>query len=134
MREYDVIVLGAGAAGMTAAFVAAREGARVLLVEKTPFVGGTTAKSGGVIWVPNNRFMAQAGVADSADAGIAYLDAVCEDLPGSSHEKRLAYVQEAPKMMNKFFFSAAALAIMRQGQRLRQETTMRLTQHLLRRM
>jgi len=68
-EAYDVIVVGAGAGGMTAAAVAAAEGASVLVVEKTDFVGGTTAWSGGMVWIPANHQMQSAGMADSlADA------------------------------------------------------------------
>ena len=49
---YDVVVLGAGGAGMAAALVAAIDGARVLLVERTAYVGGTTAWSAGSTWIP----------------------------------------------------------------------------------
>ncbi|HEX8808846.1 MAG TPA: FAD-dependent oxidoreductase, partial [Xanthobacteraceae bacterium] len=49
--EYDVIVLGAGAAGMTAASVAAAEGLSVIIIEKSQFIGGTTAVSGGMVWI-----------------------------------------------------------------------------------
>src|ERR1700730_9025205 len=51
---YDVVVIGAGAGGMTAAVVAAAEGLSVLLIEKTEFVGGTTAWSGGMVWIPGS--------------------------------------------------------------------------------
>jgi len=54
---YDVVVIGAGAGGMTAAAVAASEGLSVLLIEKTEFVGGTTAWSGGMVWIPANAHM-----------------------------------------------------------------------------
>jgi len=60
-NEYDVIVLGAGAGGMTAAAVAAAEDLRVLLVEKSGEVGGTTAISGGMVWIPANAKMLAAG-------------------------------------------------------------------------
>jgi 3-oxosteroid 1-dehydrogenase len=96
-ETFDWVVVGSGAGSMASALVMRAAGKSVLILEKTPFVGGTTAKSGGVIWVPNNRFM---NGADSAAGAIVYLDAVCEDLPGSSHEKRLAYVTEAPKMID----------------------------------
>lgn len=65
--EYDAIVVGAGAGGLTAACVAAAEGLKTLLVEKSPLVGGTTAVSGGMVWIPANPKMAAAGVEDSVD-------------------------------------------------------------------
>jgi succinate dehydrogenase/fumarate reductase flavoprotein subunit len=70
---FDIVVVGAGAAGLTAAAVAAAAGQRVLLLEHTPWVGGTTAISGGMVWVPANHKMAQLGLADSADAARTYL-------------------------------------------------------------
>jgi succinate dehydrogenase/fumarate reductase flavoprotein subunit len=70
---YDVIVVGAGAGGMTAAAVAAAEGASVLVVEKTEFVGGTTAWSGGMVWIPANAHMQGAGLADSLAKAKEYL-------------------------------------------------------------
>ena len=72
--EYDAIVVGAGAAGLTAACVAAAEGLRTLLLEKSPLVGGTTAVSGGMVWIPANPKMAAAGIADSVDDARRYLE------------------------------------------------------------
>ena len=63
--EADVVVIGSGAAGLTAALAAHEGGAKVLLLEKAKTVGGATAVSGGVVWVPNNHHMAGVGVADS---------------------------------------------------------------------
>jgi succinate dehydrogenase/fumarate reductase flavoprotein subunit len=71
--EYDTIVLGAGAAGMTAAAVAAAEGLRALLIEKSAQVGGTTAVSGGMVWIPANAKMAGAEIADSVEQAQLYL-------------------------------------------------------------
>jgi succinate dehydrogenase/fumarate reductase flavoprotein subunit len=71
--EYDVVVLGAGAGGMTAACVAAAEGLRVVLIEKSPFVGGTTAVSGGMVWIPANSKAALAGMADTTERARLYL-------------------------------------------------------------
>ena len=56
--DYDVVVMGSGAAGLTAALVAARAGNRVALLEKAGHFGGTTAISGGGIWIPALRAMA----------------------------------------------------------------------------
>jgi 3-oxosteroid 1-dehydrogenase len=108
-ESYDWVVAGSGAGSFVSALVMRKAGKSVLVLEKTPFVGGTTAKSGGVIWVPNNRFMVAAGDQDSAEAGITYLDSVCEDLPGSSHEKRLTYVTQAPKMIDFLVGEGVAL-------------------------
>jgi len=57
-ETYDVVVIGSGAAGMTAALTAATLGQRVLLAEKTAFFGGGCAVSGGVVWIPQNAPMA----------------------------------------------------------------------------
>ena len=73
--SYDVIVIGAGAGGMTAAAVAAAEGLRVILIEKTEFVGGTTAWSGGMVWIPANGKMRAAGIDDSVGDAARYLAA-----------------------------------------------------------
>lgn len=73
---YDLIVVGAGAAGMTAAAVGATEGLRVLLLEKAAQVGGTTAWSGGMVWTPANRLTAEAGQPDTLDAARQYLGQV----------------------------------------------------------
>ena len=70
---YDVVVIGAGAGGMTAAAVAAAEGLRVLVIEKTEFVGGTTAWSGGMVWIPVNGKMKPAGLDDSLPEAASYL-------------------------------------------------------------
>lgn len=79
---YDVVVLGAGAGGMTAACVAAAEGLRVLVVEKSSLVGGTSAISGGMVWMPANAKMAEAGIDDSQEAARAYLAAT---VPETAH-------------------------------------------------
>ena len=69
--KVDLVVLGAGAGGMTAALTAATLGASVLVVEKTDLVGGTSARSAGSVWLPNSRHC-PAG-ADSFDDALAYL-------------------------------------------------------------
>jgi 3-oxosteroid 1-dehydrogenase len=75
--SFDIVVMGSGAAGLTAALAAAVAGARVLALEKTALVGGTTAISGGQLWVPGHRLMAPAG--DSLQAAAEYLAAVTLD-------------------------------------------------------
>ncbi len=72
----DVLVVGAGAGGMTAALVCALQGLDVLLCEKSEQVGGTTATSAGTIWVPGTRQAREAGMTDTIAEARRYLDAI----------------------------------------------------------
>src|SRR5260370_42711538 len=74
--ELDVIVVGSGAEGMTAALAAAHHGLRTVVVEKTGSFGGSTARSGGGIWAPGNEVLRRAGVRDTPEQARAYLDHV----------------------------------------------------------
>lgn len=74
--EVDVIVLGSGAAGLVAALAASDAGATVALFERASLLGGATAISGGVCWVPMNHHMDEAGIADSREDALGYLDAL----------------------------------------------------------
>jgi len=78
-ETYDVVVIGSGAAGMTAALTAATLGQRVLLAEKTAFFGGGCAVSGGVVWIPQNAPMAGLGLSDTTAAARQYLRKVVGD-------------------------------------------------------
>ena len=101
-ETFDFVIVGSGGGAMAAALFMRAQGKSVVVLEKTALLGGTTSKSGGVMWIPNNRFMKEAGVSDSADAAISYLDAVVEgvpDAPGASRARRVAYVAEAPNML-----------------------------------
>ena len=71
--RFDVVVLGSGAAGLTAALAAADAGASVGLFEKAELLGGTTALSSGVVWLPANPIAAAAGVEDSRAQALDYL-------------------------------------------------------------
>ena len=75
-HEYDVVIVGSGAAGLSAALRAGHLGANVLVIEKAPIIGGTTAMSGGCIWVPNHHHQARLGVQDSVDDAMNYIRAV----------------------------------------------------------
>src|SRR5690606_32615032 len=90
---YDLIVVGAGAGGMAAAATAASRGCKVLLLEHSDRIGGTTAISGGMVWIPANHMMASGGVQDTPDEAWQYLSAT---VPDAADDPRLrAYVQEA---------------------------------------
>lgn len=72
-RECDVLVVGSGAGGMSAAVVAAHHGLSVILAEKEPVFGGTTARSGGWLWIPDNPLERAAGMPDSIEEARTYL-------------------------------------------------------------
>lgn len=72
---YDVVVIGSGAAGLTAAVRAAHGGRSVAVLEKAALLGGTSSAGGGVIWAPDNHLAKEAGFVDSKSSGAAYLRA-----------------------------------------------------------
>jgi 3-oxosteroid 1-dehydrogenase len=71
--DADVLVVGSGAAAYSAAITARAHGAEVLMIERASLPGGTTLKSGGGFWVPNNRFQREKGVTDERDDAIRYM-------------------------------------------------------------
>jgi len=101
---HDVIVVGSGAAGAMAALRAAERGLSVLIVEKAHKYGGTSATSGGVLWVPNHQL---GGNDDSREQALKYLGAVA----GSSAqcERLEAYVDQAPQMVR--FMKSLGIAV-----------------------
>ena len=66
--QCDALVVGSGAAGMSAAITAASEGLKVLVIEKEPKFGGSTARSGGWLWIPNTALAKEQGIYE-AEAG-----------------------------------------------------------------
>ncbi len=76
---FDVVVVGTGAAGLSAALSASARGARVLVIEKADVVGGTTAMSGGCIWAPRHHHTQRLGISDSREAVLDYIRAVSPD-------------------------------------------------------
>lgn len=102
-ESFDFVIIGSGGGAFCAALVLRAAGKSVLVLEKTDLVGGTTAVSGGVMWVPTNRYLAEAGIADSTDQAIDYLDAVVgdhEDTPGANPQRRRTYAEQAPRMLD----------------------------------
>lgn len=100
-RIVDVLVVGTGAAALTAAITAAEEEQDVLVVESTDLWGGTTAVSGGGLWMPNNPLMAAAGVPDSTEMALTYMETVIDDVgPVSSRERKLAFLTAVPDVVN----------------------------------
>ncbi|MDZ5083801.1 3-oxosteroid 1-dehydrogenase [Mycolicibacterium parafortuitum] len=95
---YDVVVVGSGAAGMVAALTAAHQGLSTVLVEKAPHYGGSTARSGGGVWIPNNEVLQRDGVKDTTEAARAYLHAIIGDVVPA--DKIDTYLKRGPEMLS----------------------------------
>ena len=95
--EYDVLVVGSGAGALTAAITAHDNGGNVLVVEKSDMYGGTSATSGGGIWIPCNHLMEVHGETDTPEAALEYLKACVGDKVSDS--RLMSYVKNAPKML-----------------------------------
>lgn len=95
--EYDLLIVGTGAASVCAAMVAQEQGKSVAIVEKQLKFGGSTGYSGGVLWVPNNPLLNRHGVEDSYERGRRYFDAVVPDEgPATSSTRREAFLKAGP--------------------------------------
>src|SRR5215469_13724111 len=95
---FDFVVAGSGAAGMTAALTAAVNGLSVLVIEKTEYFGGSTARSGGGVWVPRNSVLRNAGITDTAEQASAYLAHVAGEAAPSA--LRRAFLEHGPAMLD----------------------------------
>lgn len=108
MEPVDVIILGTGAAGLAAALAAHETGASVALIERQHRIGGTSAISGGVIWVADNPRMRAAGMDDSRDDALAYFRSLASgDLVDETLE---AFVDRGPEAL-AFLESIDALKV-----------------------
>ncbi|MDA0979084.1 MAG: FAD-dependent oxidoreductase, partial [Proteobacteria bacterium] len=97
-ETFDIVVVGSGAAGLTAAIIASEHGAaRVGVFDKADKVGGTTAWSGGQVWIPNNHHMPDVGIEDSREKAMTYIMSLSRDML----DERLveAYVDAGPEMV-----------------------------------
>ncbi|GAA4614827.1 3-oxosteroid 1-dehydrogenase [Saccharopolyspora hordei] len=95
--RFDVVVVGSGAAGMAAALTAALHGLDTVVVEKAAKFGGSTARSGGGVWIPNNHVLAAAGIPDTPEAARDYLAHIVGD--DVSPERQEAFLDAGPRML-----------------------------------
>jgi succinate dehydrogenase/fumarate reductase flavoprotein subunit len=93
-EEVDLVVVGSGT-GLMSAITAAEFGLRVLVVEKSEYLGGSTAMSGGGFWIPDNPILRDLGVHGSRECAMVYLDALVGDT--APRERRVAHLEHGPK-------------------------------------
>lgn len=99
-EAFDFVIVGSGAGSVPAALVMQEHGKRAVIIEKQAVVGGTSAYSGGVIWVPDNDHLNAAGGDDSPERARAYFDAMVGDpLPSSSHARRDSWIRNGAEMV-----------------------------------
>ena len=92
-ESVDLVVAGTGVAALSAAITAADAGLSVLMLESTDRWGGSSAMSGGGLWLPNNPLMRREGAADSRDEALTYLERTVGDAgPATSRERKEAFV------------------------------------------
>ncbi len=95
-EEHDLVVVGSGAAAMAAALLAARRGLETVVLEKTEYLGGTSAYSGAAAWLPGSAVQRRLGSSDSTDSARAYLRALLGDREA---EKQEAFLATAPEVV-----------------------------------
>lgn len=96
----DVLVVGSGAAGLSAAVTAALGGASVLVAEKESVIGGTSAWSGGWLWIPRNPLAREEGIEEEPGSPLTYLRHEMDGEPADA--RLLAYLQYGPEMIDFF--------------------------------
>lgn len=98
--SWDVLVIGTGSAACASALRAAKGGLKVLAIEKTEWLGGTSAMSGAGIWIPANHVAAREGIADSREEALAYLRAAApEGWAAEEDELWQGFVEAGPEML-----------------------------------
>ncbi|HZG85373.1 FAD-dependent oxidoreductase [Paenibacillus sp.] len=97
---YDLIIVGSGAGGITAAIAAAKRKLKTIIIEKGSTWGGSSSLSGGGIWIPNNPVSVAAGLKDSFEEALNYMETVIGDVgPASSRERKMAFLKQGPEMI-----------------------------------
>lgn len=111
--ERDLVIVGSGIGALTAALTAATDGLSVTVLEKTDRIGGNSALSGGVLWIPANPLMARDGCPDTLEQARTYLDILIGDVGiASSPQRRSAFLSGGPELVA--FLERSGIPLQRQ--------------------
>ncbi|WP_420880943.1 3-oxosteroid 1-dehydrogenase [Rhodococcus sp. (in: high G+C Gram-positive bacteria)] len=105
-ERFDVVVVGAGGAGMAAAITAAQKGLKAVIVEKSRYWGGSTSRSGGGVWIPGNSVLKREAPADDVEAARRYLHSIIG--PGVDPARIDTYIDRGPEAL-QFLIDNSAL-------------------------
>ena len=97
-KSFDIIVVGSGVAALCGAVAATARGLSVCVIEKTRYFGGTSAYSGGSVWLPGNHVLERDGVDDSVEKGYTYFHSVVGSRTPEDHQR--AYLQTGPAVVD----------------------------------
>jgi len=108
-READALIVGTGAAGMAAAIAVIRAGGSVLLLEKGGVTGGTSAKSAGAYWIPNNHHLRSSGKTDPKPEAIAYMARDAYPAKFKAEAPKLGLADNEYALIEAYYDNAAAV-------------------------
>lgn len=108
-QETDILVVGSGAAAFSAAITARKQGAEVTMLEKGPLIGGTTLRSGGGYWIPNNRFQREKGITDVKEDALRYMARYSYPHLYNPEDARLGLPENQFALIDTFYDRAAEM-------------------------
>ncbi len=106
-READVLIVGSGAAALSAAVAVVQQGATPIVLEKAPSIGGTTIKSDGAYWIPNNHLMRAKGLSDPKDDALRYMASAAYPLTYRPKQPKLGLRDSEYALIEAFYDNAA---------------------------
>lgn len=107
--ETDIIVVGSGAAAFSAAITARKHGADVIMLEKSSMIGGTTLRSGGGYWIPNNRFQQEKGIMDRKEDALRYMVRYSYPQLYNPEDEKLGIPENEFALINTYYDKASEM-------------------------
>ena len=129
-QEADVIIVGSGAAALSAAVAVVQQGGKPIIVEKAPSIGGTTIKSDGAYWIPNNHLMRAKGLSDPKDHAIRYMASGAYPLTYRPNQPKLGLRDHEYALIEAYYDNAAPVIEALEGAGAIQSTMVELVDYV----